>query len=394
MKNISRILWFITACILCLACEKQGGMPDGTPEPPASPGFTEAVADTIKFSNADFIYDGDFTTEGSCDGWIIKMYTDMEIDISGNPIGPGCVLQLMLNSAYDEEQSGDAEYLPGDYTEMYNSGNFYPGSFVSGYMVYLDLPGGERIALADGTFYADVADGTTEMDHDLIDEGALNIIDNKDGTYTVEGILVGGKYTKRYFTWTGIVEPKNNVPQKTPNSTLKNDIIDPALTKGILQDKKDYFYLNDQSYRCLLLFLAEDQIGFSYGKPSSGNGKVLRLEMLVPWDTDIKKDGIPAGTYTMTTRNPDTSIDRDKIVPGAAVPGLPDVFALWKMAGTWYYEMQDGAWTDTYARIDHGTITISRGEDGSHTIAYDLLDCQKQARRINGSTTLNELEIY
>jgi hypothetical protein len=116
--------------------------------------------------------------------------------------------------------------------------------------------------------------------------------------------------------------------------------------------------------------------------------------MLVPWDTDITKDGIPAGTYTMTSRNPDTSIDRDKIVPGAAVPGLPDVFALWKMAGTWYYEMQDGAWTDTYARIDHGTITVSRGEDGSHTIAYDLLDCQKQARRINGSTTLNELEIY
>ena len=65
MKNASRILWFITACILCLACEKQGGMPDGTPEPPADPGFTEAVADTIKFSNADFIYDGDFTTEGS-----------------------------------------------------------------------------------------------------------------------------------------------------------------------------------------------------------------------------------------------------------------------------------------------------------------------------------------
>jgi hypothetical protein len=261
-------------------------------------------------------------------------------------------------------------------------------------MVYLDLPGGERIALADGTFYADVADGTTEMDHDLIDEGALNIIDNKDGTYTVEGILVGGKYTKRYFTWTGSVEPKNNVPQKTPNSTLKRDITNPALTKGMLQDKKDYFYLNDQSYRCLLLFLAEDQIGFSYGKPSSGSGKVLRLEMLVPWDTDITKDGIPAGTYTMTSRNPDTSIDRDKIVPGAAVPGLPDVFALWKMAGTWYYEMQDGAWTDTYARIDHGTITVSRGEDGSHTIAYDLLDCQKQARRINGSTTLNELEIY
>ena len=76
----------------------------------------------------------------------------MEIDISGNPIGPGSVLQLMLNSAYDEEQIGDAEYLPGVYTEMYNSGNFYPGSFVSGYMVYLDLPGGERIALADGTF--------------------------------------------------------------------------------------------------------------------------------------------------------------------------------------------------------------------------------------------------
>lgn len=96
----------------------------------------------------------------------------------------------------------------------------------------------------------------------------------------------------------------------------------------------------------------------------------------------------------MTERNPDTSIDKEKIVPGVAIPGLPDEFASWKMAGAWYYEMQDGNWTDTYARIDNGTITVSRENDGSHTISYDLLDCQSQPHRISGSVTLNTMETF
>lgn len=387
MKKMPQILFILMLCTLHISCEKNGGDHENGNT------FIEPVADTTFFTNAEFIYNGDDIGEATSDGWVIKMYTDMDIDEAGAPVGPGAVLQMLLNVEYNEQQDADAAFLPGTYREMYNSGNFVPCTFVSGYISQIDLPGGERLELADATFYADVMDGSTEMDYDLIDEGALTITDNEDGTYTIKGILVGGKFTKRHFSWTGEVEPRNNVPQETPNSTLSSDISNPEFTKGLLQDKGDCFYLGDQSYRCLLLFLADDPIVFSYGKPA-GSGKVLRLEITVPWETDVDEGGIPEGTYTMTTRNQDTSIDRDKIVPGIAIPGLPNVFAAWKMAGAWYYEMQDGNWTDTYARIDNGTVTVSREDDGSHVIEFDLLDCQKNPRRISGTVTLNGLERY
>ena len=382
------------ALTLISACEKpeQPQQPvDPDPQPKPEQGFVEAVPDTVTFTNADFIYYGDITGESSSDDWVVKLYTDMEIDDFGNPIGPGTVTQLQLNAKFDENQGADPSKLKGVYREMINSGNFAPGTFVSGYMVRLDLPG-QTIEMGDGTFYADLSEGSTEMDYDLIDEGAVSIQPNDDGTFTIEGVLVGKKYTKRYFKWTGSIEPRNYVPEETPNSTLKQDMTGLAFDQGQLQDKGDYFYRMDETYRCLLIYLADESVDMSSYRPA-GDGAVLRLEVLVPWDVDITKDGIPSGTYTMTDRNLDTSIDKDNIVPGVAIPGLPNVFAAWKVAGAWYYELGGGEWSQTYARIDEGEIVIDNHGDGSYTIAYDLLDCQDFPRKIQGSTTLPELPI-
>lgn len=397
MKNIIIYLYLTLGIMLCLSCEKvpqKDPVPDKPEEtiPEDNRGFVESVPDTITFSNAEFIYNGDDIGEATSDGWIIKLYTDMEIDETGAPVGPGHVLQMLLNVKFDESQSADPEYLEDIYTEMTNSGNFAAGTFVNGYMTSIDLPGGERLDLADATYYAEVMDGSTEMDYDLLDEGAVSITGSNDGTYRIDGILVGKKYTKRYFRWEGKVEPRNNVPEETPNSTLKTDISGLTFTKGQLVDKGDYFRLMDESYRCFLLFLVDDGAEFPFERPA-GTSRVLRLEMLVPWDTDLK-EGIPAGTYHMVPRNPDTSMDKDDIVPGVAVTGLPDVFAEWKMAGTWYYEMYENDWSKTYARIDGGTITIERGSDGSHTISYDLTDCQRNPKRISGTTTLETIRTY
>ena len=360
------------------------------PEKPYD-GFVEAVPDTVVFTNADFIYYGDIAGESRSDDWVVKLYTDMDIDQMGNPIGPGMVTQLQLNALFDENQAADPSALEGLYREMMNSGNFAPGTFVSGYMVRLDLPG-QTLEMADGTFYADLSEGSTEMDYDLIDEGAVSINANDDGTFTIEGVLVGKKYTKRYFNWTGKVEPRNYVPEETPNSTLKQDLTHLTFDQGQLQDKGDYFYRMDESYRCLLVYLGDESVDMSASRPA-GNGAVLRLEVLVPWEVDITKEGIPSGTYKMTDRNLDTSIDKDNIVPGVAIPGLPNVFAAWKVAGSWYYELEAGEWSQTYARIDEGEIVVDNHGDGSYTISYDLLDCQAVPRKIQGSTTLAELKI-
>jgi hypothetical protein len=343
------------------------------------------------FDNADFIYYGDASGEGVSDEWVIKLYTDMYIDELGNPVGPGAVMQLMLNVKYDEEQGAHPEMLAGRYTEMLNSGNYAPGTFVWGYMTTIDLPG-LRLELADATFYADVADGSTEMDYDLIDEGALVITSVGDGMYRIDGVMVGDKCTKRYFTWSGKIEPRNNVPEEVPNSTLKHDLMDISFVKGALQDKGDCFYRMDNTYRSLVLYLAEESVDMSASRPA-GNGAVLRLEFLVPWDVDVAEDGMPEGTFVMVDRNPDTSIDKDKIVPGSAVPGLPNVFAAWKVSGTWYYELEGGVWTDTYARIDEGEITLEKAEDGSYVVKYDLKDCQGYPRRIIGQTLLDVIPV-
>ena len=148
----------------------------------------------------------------------------------------------------------------------------------------------------------------------------------------------------------------------------------------------------DESYRCLLIYLGDESVDMSASRPA-GDGAVLRLEVLVPWDVDITKEGIPSGTYKMTDRNLDTSIDKDNIVPGVAIPGLPNVFAAWKVAGAWYYELEGGEWSQTYARIDEGEIVIDNHGDGSYTISYDLLDCQTVPKKIQGTTTLDELPI-
>lgn len=389
MKSLFHIL-LISVVFLAASC--QNSLPPVVEEPePEKPedGFVEAVPDTVTFTNADFIYYGDIAGESSSDDWVVKLYTDMEIDDLGNPVGPGTVTQLQLNAEFDENQKADPSKLEGLYREMMNSGNFAPGTFVSGYMVRLDLPG-QTIEMADGTFYADLSDGSAEMDYDLIDEGAVSIKSNHDGTFTVEGVLVGKKYTKRYFKWTGDIDPRNYVPEETPNSTLKQDMTGLTFDQGQLQDKGDYFYRMDETYRCLLIYLGDESVDMSASRPA-GEGAVLRLEVLVPWEVDITKDGIPSGTYKMTDRNLDTSIDKDNIVPGVAIPGLPNVFAPWKVAGSWYYKLENGEWSQTYARIEEGEIIIDNHGDGSYTISYDLLDCQSVPKKIQGTTTLSEL---
>lgn len=384
MKNKFTKLFTALLFFCILSCTKPA--PPVSPAPDNFPDFVEAVPETIVFTNAQFIYNGDDMGEEISDGWVIKFYTDMEIDETGSPIGPGCVVQLLLNVRYDPEQSADPKLLRGRYTQMMNSGDFSAGTFVDGYMARIDLPTG-TVEMADATFYADIAAGETEMDYDLLDEGVVAVSINDDGTITIDGILVGKKYTKRYFTWTGTPEPRNEAPEEIPNSTIENDLTDLTFPKGQIQDRGDCFFLRDESYRCLLIYLAEEDVVMTQYRPT-GSGAVLRLELLVPWNVNIHTDGIPEGSYPMIERNENGSIDREKIVPGGALTGLPDVFAAWELSGSWYYELNAGSWNGTYARINGGTVTIEKGEDGTHTVSYDLVDCQNLPKKITGSTTV------
>lgn len=353
--------------------------------------FVPREPEKIEFAEIEVTYHGDDIGEELSDGWLIKLRTDMEIDDAGNPIGEGAVMQLLLNAPYDVEQSANVEYIVGSYAVQTNSGDFSPMSFVPGYMTTIDLPGG-RIEVADGSFFATLDEGSTTMNYDLLDEGSLQITIGDESAVSIEGVVVGNSFLKRYFSWSGSFDIKSEVEQGVPNSTISQDIELNDFTQAQLQDRGDIFYLKDESYRSFLLFLADDGIDMVSWRPQ-GSGKVLRLELLVPWSSD-KSEGIPAGEYTMLHRNDDTSIDRDQIVPYRLVPGLPNRFSYPYIAGSWYIEMEDGEWVD-YARLIGGELVVERGDDGSHGLRFDLVDCSKSGYEVAGSMSVEEsISVY
>ena len=352
--------------------------------------FVEKEATKVYFTNSEVYYLGDTAREESFDIWQIKFYTDMEIDELGNPIGPGSVMQLILNAPYEKEQTPNLEKLEGVYLAQSNSGDYSNFTFIYGYLDILELPDG-RHELPDGTFYASIPEGSKQMDIDLLDDGKLEIVNNADGTTTIKGTLIGKQCRKRNFEWRGVIEPKSEVKKEVPNSTLTSNIEIGSLTKALIQDKGDSFYLRDESYRNFLVFLAQDGISFEWGKPV-GSGEVLRLELLVPWSTNAE-EGVPAGTYQMMQRNADTSFDKESIVPFSAVSGLPNRFVAPYWAGSWYVNYVDGAWGDSYARIDGGTITVERGEDGSHRFICNLQDCSSPTFSVTTDTTIKNDKI-
>ncbi len=388
-KFISKI-WFYTlvatlllSMVACVDAKREGDGGDDA--------FIEKEATTITLTEAEVYYNGDDIGDATSDGWLVKLYTDMEMDQLGNLVGPGEVVQLLLNVEYESEQRPNLAKLVGEYSAQSNSGDFSSNTFVYGYMDYIDLPDG-RHERPDATFYASLAEGSTTMDIDLIDDGKVVIVENADGTLTIKGTLVGKQCRKRNFEWTGNVEPKSQVVERVPNSLLTSDIDLTTLTKAHIQDKGDSFYLGNESYRNLLIFLAEDSISFEWGNPK-GSGNVLRLELLVPWETDLAEDGVPAGEYPMLTRNADTSFDKESITPFHSISGLPDRFTAPYWSGAWYIKYADGKWGDIYARIDGGMVVVERGEDGSHRFICDLTDCSSPSFAVKADVVITNENI-
>lgn len=104
--------------------------------------------------------------------------------------------------------------------------------------------------------------------------------------------------------------------------------------------------------------------------PYTGNGGYLLLDLLVdPANDDWR------GTYTLLT---DLSDAKGKFVAGGVDE---DGY----MLGCWYAELAEGVIGGAIAPIADGTITITAGENGAMTIAYDCVD--DNGNKITGSVT-------
>lgn len=389
---MKRTLLCLMALSFFVACQKQETPSPENPQPetpaPGNP-YAEPEPEYVTFTGARLEYKGDDGYTGISDEWVLLLYTE------NYPAGPSQVMRLDFNARYKPEQVADMNYIVGSYEEQYSTGDFSAGTFNWGQMFRMELPGGS-VEVPDMSYYGDIPDGETDFEPDLLREGVFLIsAAEPDGNYTVEGILVGTKYRKRYFSYTGPLEAQSYVDPAMPNSTLKSDLsLSGLFSKIRVYDRGNVFFLpplsdgedpslpNATSYRYFECYLADDGIDFGPLVPG-GNGNLLQLDLLVPYASQAA-DGIPAGEYTVSHRY-GTGIDRGDILPFRFLEGAPDQFA--RPAGSWYRSLKDGEWGDAYARITDGTVKVER-TGGKHRITVDLLDCGTPQHRISGSLEL------
>lgn len=353
-------------------------------------GFVEKEPKEVVYTNAQVAYIGDYVGEQTSDGWMVILTTDMAKDDLGNLTGEGRVLQILLSGYYNYKQEPNMQFAEGVYSPQINSSDYAAFTFVDGYMEQMEIPGGS-IELPASTYYGYLAEGCTTMEVDLLDDGAVEVRSNGDGTYTIEGVLVGERCVKHRFVWSGAIEPTAYVWYEVPNSTIESNKSLSGTVKGALQDRGDYFGLKDKTCRVFSLFLGEGGVDLT-ANPPTGDGKLVRLDLMVPWDSNVT-NGVPAGRYEVVVRNADTSIDRDALVPFCAIPGLPDCFNPPFWSGAWYVEYENGAWGEEYARIDGGEVTVEREGSGKHHITCTLYDCATPTHTVAVDVRVDSFEI-
>lgn len=364
-----RAVAIVCAVALAYACNDDKTEVQTTPEPP----FKEPEPELIECTEANVIYYGDDGYTEVSDLWKVLLYTDMELDEVGNPIGPGQMVCISCNVTLGEEP--DLANLVGTYTATTSTSDFRPGTFNDGRLMTIDMPGG-AVEIPDFSFFGDLAEGQTTFDADLLREGYCQIKANDDGTYTVSGIMVGTKFLKRYFTYTGPIDPVDRSEQKqesVPNTNLTEDIVLEGFTKARLQDIGDYYFLQDQSYRMFRLFVADEGVDISQTH-ASGDGRYLKFEFFVEWEADVTQ-GMPVGVYQTCVRNDDGGIYRSEIVPWRTIPGKPDQFT--NPDGSWYQKITSDGGLPEYARLATGKVTVEEieGVAGGRRIIVDMQDC-------------------
>lgn len=371
-KLLSVCLFAIVSVCALTACgdddaeNPEGGNPEGE--------NGKRTPEVVEFVNSNLVYWGDEDGVMGSDHFVLTLYTDMEVDATGNPIGPGKMMTFSLNVPTFAAGTTDFPLPEGEYKAAPNNYTFDEWTFNLGYTTQIDLPTG-KVEMPSGTFYADVKAYSTSVDADLLFGGKMTVKRNDGDEYTVSGTLVGDLALKRYFTYTGRLTTidRHGSKEEIPNSTLTADIAPDSWTQARLQDKEDAYYLQDESCRVLELYLAEDGVNLDSSWPA-GNGKVLKVKFFVAWETDVNQ-GIPAGVYTVVKRDEESGgIPREFIKPGGIAPGYPDVFTY--PDGTWYEKISNGAMKE-YARIDSGTMTVTRDGD-KHTLVIDFIDCDKE----------------
>lgn len=187
MKIRRSFIYLAASILLAACCEKPKSVEKLTRE-------------IIEFTDGEAIWYGDDGNTEVSDMWNIRLYTDMERDDAGNPVGPGQMIQLSCNTGRDTELNTDN--LRGLYVAPEDEYDYAPGTFNPGYLVEIELPDG-YISAPAMSYFGDLEDGSTELAPDFLKDGSVNVKINADGTFTIEGSMTSETGITRDFTYTG-----------------------------------------------------------------------------------------------------------------------------------------------------------------------------------------------
>lgn len=132
----------LTACSDNDAENPEGGKPGGEDVNPAP--------EVVEFVNSNLVYWGDKDGVGT-DHFVLTLYTDMEVDATGNPIGPGKIMAFSLNVPPFASEATEFPLPEGTFDAALNGYTFDEWTFNLGYMNQIDLPTG-KVDIPAGTF--------------------------------------------------------------------------------------------------------------------------------------------------------------------------------------------------------------------------------------------------
>lgn len=187
--------------MLAASCEKQ------------APVVEETTREIIEFTDGEAIWYGDDGNTEVSDMWNIRLYTDMDRDEAGNPVGPGQMIQISCNT--DQDTKANADNLRGVYVTPSDEYDYSPGTFNPGYLVEIEIPGG-YISAPAMSYFGELEEGSTEPAPEFLEEGSVSVEINADGTFTIEGSMTTESAISKDFTYTGelVIIDKPGVQKK------------------------------------------------------------------------------------------------------------------------------------------------------------------------------------
>ena len=201
MKIRQSLIYLTAATMLAASCEKQ------------TPAVEEPTREIIEFTDGEAIWYGDDGNTEVSDMWNIRLYTDMDRDEAGNPVGPGQMIQISCNT--DQDTKANADNLRGVYVTPSDEYDYSPGTFNPGYLVEIEIPGG-YISAPAMSYFGELAEGSAEPAPEFLEEGSVSVEINADGTFTIEGSMMTESAISKDFTYTGelVIIDKPGVQKK------------------------------------------------------------------------------------------------------------------------------------------------------------------------------------